>query len=42
MTLRNAVQEHAQTLMYQDARPKLIGPGVKFCGQIILHMIGMQ
>jgi hypothetical protein len=42
MTLRKAVQEHAQTLMYHEYRPKLIGPGVKFSGQMTLHMMGMQ
>jgi hypothetical protein len=28
--LRKAVQLHAHTLIYQDALPKLMGPGVKF------------
>jgi hypothetical protein len=35
MTLRNAVQVHAQTLMYQEYLPKLMGPGVKWSGQNI-------
>jgi len=35
MTERKAVQEHAQMLIYRDARPKLMGPGVKFSGQMI-------
>lgn len=35
MTLKNAVQVHAQTFIYHDALPKLIGPGVKWEGQNI-------
>jgi hypothetical protein len=50
--LTNEVHTTAQMLMYRPAFPKVIGPGVKFSGQMIsvrryageitLQIIGMQ
>jgi hypothetical protein len=37
MTLRKTVRKHAQTLMYHEYRPKLIGPGVKFSSDGLTH-----